>query len=136
MDQEEARIAKALGTKKVPGVNEKNLLKYRKYFLANFNKDVVLTGREDFPWEEAYAFGFGDKREYEKQKKTRLSYEDKFLLLEILEEEMEENDLIAKVRRLSDRKIFTIGLSWLTTVAEKGNDFQLLNDFASWVVNW
>jgi len=53
-----------------------------------------------------------------------------------LEDQIEENDLIAKVKRLSDGKVFEIGLSWLTTKKKKGKDYQLLDDFATWVVNW
>ena len=55
-------------------------------------------------------------------------------LIDILENEIEENDLIAKVKRMSDGKSFEIGLSWLTT--KKTKDYQLLDDFATWVVNW
>jgi hypothetical protein len=44
--------------------------------------------------------------------------------------------LIAKLKRLSDGKIFEVGLSWLTTKKNKGKNYQLLNDFATWVVNW
>ena len=52
MDKEEKRIAKALGTQEVPEVDEGNLLKYRKYLLEQMDKGTVLTGREDFPWED------------------------------------------------------------------------------------
>jgi hypothetical protein len=56
--------------------------------------------------------------------------------MDIREEEIEENDLIARVKRLADGKRFDIGLSWLTTKVEEGKDYQLLDDFATWVVNW
>ena len=136
MDKEEARIAKALGTGEVPEVDEENLLKYRRYLLTHLDKSTVLTGREDFPWEERYVFGHGSKAEYERLKKTNPSYKDEYQLLDILAEEIEENDLVASIKRLSDRKTFTIGLSWLTTKDEKSKDFQLLDDFATWVANW
>jgi len=136
MDADEARIIKILGTEEVPEVSEERLLKYRKYLLQHLNRKAILTGREDFPWEEKYVFGLGSREEYEKLKKTHPSYTDDYELIDILEDQIEENDLIAKVKRLSDGKVFEIGLSWLTTKKKKGKDYQLLDDFATWVVNW
>ena len=69
MDADEARIAQVFGTKEAPGVSQKNLLKYRKYLLQHFDRETVLTGREDFPWEEKYVIGPGSRAEYEKLKK-------------------------------------------------------------------
>lgn len=135
MDRDEARICKILGTKEVPEVTEENLLKYRQYILDHLDKKSVLTGREDFPWEEKYVIGPGSRSEYEKLKQTNPSYTDEYQLIDI-GEETEENDLIAKVRCLSDGKSFEIGLSWLSPKNEKINEYQLLDDFATWVVNW
>ncbi len=136
MDADEARISKILETKEVPAVSEENLLKYRKYLLQHLDRKAILTGREDFPWEEKYVFGPYSRTEYEKLKRTNPSYTDEYELIDILENEIEENDLIAKIKRLSDRRIFAIGLSWLTTKKNNGKDYQLLDDFATWVVNW
>ena len=136
MDKEDKRIAKALGAQEVPKVDEGNLLKYRKYLLERIDKGTILTGREDFPWEEGYVIGSGNRVEYEQLKKENPSYKDKYKLIDISEEEIEENDLVAQVERLSDKKCFKIGLSWLTTKNEKSKDFQALDDFATWVVNW
>jgi hypothetical protein len=69
MDREEKRIAKALGTQEVREVDEGNLLQYRKYLLEQLAKGTVLTGREDFPWEEQYVFASGNRAEYERLKK-------------------------------------------------------------------
>jgi hypothetical protein len=136
MDREEKRIAKALGAQEVPEVDEGNLLKYRKYLLGRLDKGTVLTGREDFPWEEGYVIASGNLAEYERLKKENPSYKDDYKLIDISEEEIEENDLVAQVERLSDKKCFKIGLSWLTTKNKKSKDFQVLDDFATWVVNW
>ena len=57
MDNDGKRIAEALGIDEVPVVDKKNLLKYRKYLLARLDKNTVLTGREDFLWEEKYVLG-------------------------------------------------------------------------------
>ena len=136
MDDEEKRIAKALDTREVPSVNKKNLLKYRKYLLEQLDKSIVLTGREDFPWEEIYVFGPGNQVEYEQLKKKNPSYKDEYRLIGLSEEHFEDNDLMAQVERLSDKKRFEIGLSWLTTKDEMNQHFQLFDDFATWVVNW
>lgn len=70
MDSDEARIARVFGAKKAPKVSQKNLLKYRQYLLKHFDRKTILTGREDFPWEEYYVLGPGSLAEYEKLKKT------------------------------------------------------------------
>ncbi len=80
--------------------------------------------------------GGGNQKKYEELKRTNLSYTDECELVDILEEEMEENDLIARVRRLSDDKHLYIGLSWLTTKNRESKDYQLLDNFATWAVNW
>jgi len=136
MDKDEKRIAEALGARRVPEVNAKNLLRYRKYLLARLDKGTVLTGREDFPWEEKYVFGVGSRAEYERLRRNNPSYQDDYRLIDIAEEEPEEDDLIALVERISDKKRFEIGLSWLTTKDGKSKDFQPLDDFATWVANW
>jgi len=136
MDSDEKRIAEALGAQEVPEVDERNLLKYRKYLLGRLDKGTVLTGREDFPWEEKYVIGPGNLAEYERLKKTNPSYKDEYKLIDISETETQENDLIAVVERLSDKKRFEIGLSWLTTKNKNSKDFQPIDDFATWVVNW
>ena len=133
---DEKRIMKAFEATEIPEVSEENLLKYRRYLLARLDKKIILVGREDFPWEEIYVLGGGDREEHEELKHTNLSYTDECELVDILAEETEENDLIASVRRVSDDKHFDIGLSWLTTKNRKSKNYQLLNDFATWAVNW
>lgn len=136
MDSDEKRIAEALGAREVPEVDERNLLKYRKYLLGRLDKSTVLTGREDFPWEEKYVIVPGNQAEYERLKKTNPSFKDEYKLIDISETEMQESDLIAVVERLSDKHRFEIGLSWLTTKNKNSKDFQPIDDFATWVVNW
>jgi len=69
MDNDEKRIAKVFDVHEAPKVCRDSLLKYRQYLLAQLDKDTVLTGREDFPWEEKYVFGYGNPAEYEQQKR-------------------------------------------------------------------
>lgn len=130
------RIAKVFGPEEAPEVGKKSLLIYRAYLLPRLDRKEVLTGREDFLWEEFYVFGPGDKEEYEKLKKKQASYTDEFELIDILEKTIKERDLVAKVKRLSDAKKFEIGPSWLTAKMKKTDNYQLLDDFATWAVNW
>jgi hypothetical protein len=136
MDSDEKRIAKALGACEIPDVDEANLVKYRKFLLGKLDKNTILTGREDFPWEEMYVFGPGDSAEYERLKKSNPSYKDQFKLIGIADESADESDLVAQVQRMSDKKRFEVGLSWLTTQDNESKDFQALDDFATWVANW
>jgi hypothetical protein len=95
-----------------------------------------VTGREDFPWEERFVFGYGNKREYERLKKTNPSYEDHFDLFGFEEKPEENEGIIAKIRRVTDQKEFVIGLDWLEPVAEKSPDHLLLEDYSMWYVNY
>ena len=79
------RLAKVFGADEAPEVSPKSLLIYRTYLLPCLDKKAVLTGREDFLWEEFYVFGPGDKDEYEMLKKKRASYTDEFELIDILD---------------------------------------------------
>ena len=136
MDEQDARIAQVFGTKEVPEVSPETLLKYRQYLLDRLDRSAVLRGEEDFPWEEFYVLGPGNKAEYEKMKQTNLSYTDDCQLVGISADEyFEGNDLLAEVKRLSDGKVFEIGLSWLCTKG-KGPTKQLLHDYSCWAVNW
>ncbi len=131
----EKRIAAVFGTDNAPEVGKETLQFYRVYLLQHVAEETVLTGRDDFFWEEFYVFGPGDKKEYEELKKTRASYTDDFEFIDILKKTIDDHDLIARVKRLSDGKKFKIGLSWLTTKKKKTDAYQVLDDFATWVVN-
>ncbi len=131
----EKRIARVFGTNKAPRVGKESLQIYRLHLLQHLDRVAVLTGREDFLWEEFYLFGPGDKKEYEELKKNRASYTDEFEFIDISKKTIEGHDLIAKVKRLSDGEIFEIGLSWLTTKKKRSEAYQMLDDFATWIVN-
>ena len=130
------RIAKVFAREEVPEVSEENLLRYRKYLLQNLDRKAILTGREDFRWEEKYVIGLGSSTEYEKLKRTNPSYTDEYELIDIPKDVIGENDLIAEVKRLSDGKHFEIGLSCLNVKKKRSKAHQLLDDFARGAVNW
>ncbi len=91
---------------------------------------------EDFPWEERYVFGYGEKDEYEKLKKTNPSYTDTFKLVEFEELHPNEEQIFVTVERVSDKKQFSLPLDNLEASKRKSKNYQLLEDYASWWVNY
>ena len=80
--------------------------------------------------------GDWDKDEYEELKKENPSYTDVFELLELLEPNSEFDDIIAKLKRLTDLKIFGVGLSWLQCLDSDDVNYQLIKDYAVWHTNY
>ena len=78
--------------------------------------------------------GGWDQEEYKELKKTRPSYTDEFDLLGILDPQ--DDDLIAKILRISDGKIFHMELSWLKCTDKKSPEYVMLNDYSIWYVNY
>ena len=109
---------------------------YKRFLEKNLNFPVKLTGIEDFNWEEFYVFGPGDKKEYDELKKTRPSYSDIYNLIRIDDHVEEDYGLFAKVTRISDRKRFQIPLADLKVVDQKSKNYQLLDDYSVWCVNY
>ena len=132
----ETRLAAIFDLDHVPDVTESTLRQYRAHLLQNFDPTTVLTGREDFPWEESYVFGPPRPEEYEMMKKDNPSYKDEYVLVDILDEEVEERDVLARIKRITDKKVFVIGLSWLKTRNKKSKDHRLLEDYLEWTLRW
>ncbi|MCR4289342.1 MAG: hypothetical protein NUV86_03665, partial [Candidatus Scalindua sp.] len=59
---------------------------------------------------------------------------DSFELIELLEPE--NTDIFAKVRRISDNKMFKIRMDWLTAEDEENPNYQLMEDYSGWWVNY
>ena len=133
MDADEKRIHSILGDD--TGRTMRNAERYREYLLKHLSLPIAITGREDFPWEEPYVFGGWDKKEYQKLKKTNPSYTDVFEL-QALEAPGADEDIIAKARRISDGKLFEIGLSWLCCQDEESEAYTLLEDYGVWHANY
>src|SRR5690606_21718248 len=109
---------------------------YKRFLEKNLDFPVKLTGIEDFNWEELYVLGPGDKKEYEELKKTRPSYTDIYNLISIDDHIEEDYGLFARVTRISDRKRFLIPLADLKAVDDKSKNYQLLDDYSVWCVNY
>jgi hypothetical protein len=135
LDEDFKKIAEILGEKNLD-VDAAKLKKYLKYLKENIELPGLITGREDFPWEERYVFGYGNKEEYEELKKTRPSYRDTFHLFDITYEGNEADGLIAKIKRIKDGKIFEMTLDYLESKDKKSINKELLDAYAVWYVNY
>lgn len=141
-DDQDERIAKVLGIKNFNDigderldVSKKTIKRYLKYLKEHIDYPCQLTGIEDFRWEEYYVFGPGNKKEYERLKKTRPSYTDKFTLLSFEDEIDSDEVIMVKVQRVSDKKNFSLPLAELEATDKKSKNYQLLDDYSVWFVN-
>lgn len=134
-DEEEERISEILNSDDAT-VNEENLETYFLYLNENLKTPCILTGSEDFDWEEPYILGGWSKKEYAKLKKTKPSYTDEFEFLKLVEEYDDWKGLYASVKRLSDNIIFNIPLWDLKVVDENDSNFMMVSDYSSWMTNY
>ena len=94
MDAQEKRIEQILGRN--CDKTMATALAYKKHLVASLKTPCLVTGVEDFPWEERYLLGGGSEKEYRKLKKKYPSYTDKYELLEIVDPDDEEYELTAR----------------------------------------
>ena len=109
---------------------------YKEYLNKNLVLPVVLTGIEDFDWEEFYVLGPGDEEEYEELKKEQPSFTDEYDLISIDENCSEYYGIFANVKRISDKKSFQIPLADLTAIDRNFMNYQLLDDYVVWFFNY
>jgi hypothetical protein len=124
----------------IEGTQEDALNVFFKHLRASLLLPCEVTGTEDFRWEEPYVIGGWSQQEYKRLKKTQPSYTDKYELLNIGQDEWSEwqmfsEDMVAHVRRKSDGKKFLLGLAELQVTDKKSPNFQLVDDYAVWLVN-
>jgi|SRR3989338_201746 len=116
--------------------NLKNANRYLDYLKEILNLPCLLTGTEDFPWEEPYILGGWDHKEYDEKKKTMPSYKDQYELIKLLPPSPRYDDVMAKVKRLKDSKIFEIGLSWLKCLDRKHPNYKVIDTYGMWHTNY
>ena len=133
MSQTDNRIQKILGDDRERTLQ--NAGRYRDFLVKHLPFPFIVTGLEDFPWEEPYVFGVWDQDEYQELKKVKPSYTDTFELLSLNQPNQYE-DIMAKLKRVSDGKLFEIGLSWLCCEDKRNDAHILLDDYASWHTNY
>ena len=132
---QESRIAQILGEDNL-NVSDVSLEMYRSYIQKNIVLPCELTGIEDFSWEEFYILGPGDKNEYEKLKKTRPSYSDTYIFISFDDLIDYTEGLLAKVQRVSDKKHFDLPLADLKVTDKTSQNYQLIDDYAVWYLNY
>ena len=121
---------------KVARVSRENFSIYQKYLEDNIELPCLVTGHEDFPWEEKYVFGYGSQKEYEELKKTNPSYTDTYELIEFKTRTEKSYNIHVKVRRVSDKKQFVLPLDDLEPVDKTHKNMELISDYSSWFANW
>ena len=138
-DQQMKRWEAILGDA-AEGTQEEALQVFFDHLQANLQLPCEVTGSEDFDWEEPYVLGGWNLAEYQRLKKTQPSYTDEYELLELergwrSEWMMFDEDIVAHVKRKSDGKEFALGLAELKATDKKSPNFQLIDDYAVWLVN-
>jgi len=137
LDKQMKRVADILGCiSEVSEVSVSSLSAYLAYLNKNLEQPCYLTGTEDFSWEEKYVFGYGSKQEYEKLKKKHPSYTDIFELLSLEDIVDEGYGILAKLKRTTDKKKFTLPLADLESTDKKSKNYQLIDDFSVWFSNY
>lgn len=133
-DIQDKRIGAVLGNDE-QHVSEETVKRFCEYLKHNLKFPFEVTGIEEFQWEGYYTFGPGTEEEHTKLKNTRASHNDTFELLGFDNDTDEEYGIIARVRRLSDRKQFFLPLAELEATDKKSENYQLLDDYAVWFAN-
>ena len=139
-DEQDKRTKEVFGGDYEPDF-DKAVAAFFEHLSQHLKLPCEVTGIEDFQWEEPYVFGGWDKSEYEQLKKTQPSYTDRYELLKIEQDDRSgwimcgEDDIAARVRRISDGKKFILGLSEIKATDKKSTNYQLVDDYAVWFVN-
>jgi hypothetical protein len=108
------------------------------HLLARLRLPCDVNAGENFRWEESYASGDLDQREYERLRKDRPSFRDRFELLEIIRQArspwMSSSgiDIAAQVRRKLDGQKFVVGLSDISLADKKLPQHEIISDYAAW----
>jgi len=134
IDKQDERISAIFGGE-IPNVTEESLSTYLTYLKEHLELPCELTGIEDFDWEEYYVIGPGDQKEYERLKKTKPSYTDKYDLLSLADEVDGWVGILVNAKRGSDKKEFTLPLAEMEATDERSKNYQLLDDYSVWFVN-
>lgn len=115
---------------------------YFEHLRRSLTLPCEVTGYEDFRWEEPYVIGGWSRKEYDRLRKNQPSYRDRFELVKIEIGAFSEwmlfsgEDIAAHVVRKSDKKKFVLVLAELKVVDKKSPNYQVLNDYSVFLVNY
>lgn len=84
VDRQLRRMAQVFGREEAPEVSDKSLKAYLKHLRKNVEHPCILTGSEDFEWNEFYVIGPGSKKEHKQLRKTHASYLDTFEVIDFV----------------------------------------------------
>lgn len=128
------KIAKILHSKSID-VGIENLVRYLAYLKKNLQLPCHVTSREEFLWEEEYVTGSGNKKEYQKLKKTQPSFTDIFEVKQFHDSVDEDEGILVEVKRLSDKKEFVLPLVDLEASDKNSPNNEFLDDYLMWFIN-
>ena len=134
-DKQRQRLADIFGTESVPAVKTETLERYLEHLKQTLEFPCQFTGIDDFPWEAIYVVGPGDKEEHEQLRQTKPSYLDTYELLSF-DDVKSRFGIMVNVRRVSDKKTFVLPLADLKATDKKSQNYELLDDYVTWFVNW
>jgi len=117
-------------------VTEETQNKFYKYLLEHIKYPCIVTGTEDFSWEEPYVLGIFDDREYQELKKTKPSYTDRYYLKGPVKIIDELYGIIFRVKRISDNRLFELPLWDLETADKQDSSTSLLKAYSFWMTNY
>ncbi len=117
-------------------VNEDNLDILKNELKSKLPKDLLLTGREPFSWEERYLFFEKNDKEYNNKRLTTASFKDSFKLMGFNNHLELPYGLFVRIQRTTDNKQFVLPLCDLKTKDENSPHSQLLKDYSSWITNY
>lgn len=139
-EEQDERIRQVVGDEEESSFDD-CVEKFCRHLQRALELPCVVTGIEDFRWEERFIFGIGNPDEHARLRKDWPSSRDRFDLLEITGVGDSEwmlfcdEDLEGRVRRLSDGREFYLGIAEIKAEEEGSRNHQLLHDYAVWFVN-
>src|SRR4051812_14871317 len=136
IEEQEKRIAAIFSAPQPPDLTFETLTRYYHYLEAHLQKPCQVTGIEAFNWEERYVFGDGSKQAYEQERRTKAAAKDIFELVKLDAEVDDMYGILAHVRRSADKRRFQLPLSDLKATDQATPNYELLDDFSVWFVNY
>jgi hypothetical protein len=131
--EQDKRISKIFPSLDI-SLNQKNLQIYYEYLQKNLSKPIILTGDEDCFINDL--IGSLHNSEDRKHKIAKPLYNDKYEYIELFKEPDADYIVNVIVERITDKKQFKLALWQLMCVDKDSKNFELINDFVCWFLNY